>query len=146
MCHSYSLNNKINALHEWCLLIIYNDKQSIFQELLVKDKSVSLHKRNLQTISTEMFKVTKGLALDIFSIVFNTRKKLNYNLCHASHFDVSLLNFVYKETESISFLGPKISDILRYEIKEMKRVEALKKRCYKKWKPKNCPCRLCKYY
>ena len=39
-----------------------------------------------------MFKVTKGLAQDIFSKVFNTRNKLNYNLRHTSHFDVPLLN------------------------------------------------------
>ena len=37
MFHNRSLNNQINLLHERCLKIIYNDKHSNFEELLVKD-------------------------------------------------------------------------------------------------------------
>ena len=37
MCHSRTNNNKINRLHERWLLIVYNDKQSSFNELLEKD-------------------------------------------------------------------------------------------------------------
>ena len=33
MCHSRSMNNKINHLHETCLHIIYSDKTSSFEEL-----------------------------------------------------------------------------------------------------------------
>ena len=43
MFHSCSLNNKINRLHERCLRMIYNDKQSNFEKLLVKDNSVSIY-------------------------------------------------------------------------------------------------------
>ena len=34
ICQSQTLTNKINTLHERCFPIIYNDKQSQFQELL----------------------------------------------------------------------------------------------------------------
>ena len=34
MCHSRTNNNKINRLHKGCLRIVYNDKQSSFNELL----------------------------------------------------------------------------------------------------------------
>ena len=44
--HSRSHNNKINRLYERCLRLIYNDKQSHFEELLVRDNSVSRHHRN----------------------------------------------------------------------------------------------------
>ena len=37
MFHSRSLNNKINKLHERCLKIIYNDKKSNFDEVLIQD-------------------------------------------------------------------------------------------------------------
>ena len=107
MEHSRRLNKKINTLHERCLPIICNDKQSTFQKLLDKDKSVSIHNRNAQTLATEMFKVSKDLAPDIFLTAFSTRNKLNYNLCHASHFDVPLVYAVYNGTKSISFLGSK---------------------------------------
>ena len=47
MFHTHSLNNKISRLHERCLRIIYNDKRSNFEELLVKDNSVSIHQINI---------------------------------------------------------------------------------------------------
>ena len=57
MCHDRMLNNGINRLHERCLRIIYNDKHTSFEELLEKDKSVSIHQKNLKVLTTEMFKI-----------------------------------------------------------------------------------------
>ena len=54
MCHSRSMNNKINRLDERWLWIIYNDKTSSFADLLAKDGSVTIHTRNLQVLATEM--------------------------------------------------------------------------------------------
>ena len=42
MCHSRTVNNKINKLHKRCLRIIYNDKKFSFKELLETDKSVPI--------------------------------------------------------------------------------------------------------
>ena len=50
MCRSRTNNNKINRLHERCLRIVYNDKQSSLNELLEKDGSVSIHMKNIQII------------------------------------------------------------------------------------------------
>ena len=57
MLHSRSNNNKIKHLHERCLRLIYNDKQSSYEELLIKDGTISIHHRKIQTLATEMFKV-----------------------------------------------------------------------------------------
>ena len=46
MFHSRKLNNKINRSHERCLRVVYNYRLSIFEELLNKDNSVSVHHRN----------------------------------------------------------------------------------------------------
>ena len=45
-----------------CLKIIYDDKQSSFNELLNKDSSVSIHIRNIQRLAIEMFKFCERLA------------------------------------------------------------------------------------
>ena len=95
-------------------------------ELSDKVKSVSIHKRNLQAIATEKCKVTKGLVPDIFFECFWHKKQLNYNLRHASYFDVPLKNSVLNVTENISFLESTIWDTLLNEIKEMKTVEEFK--------------------
>ena len=55
-CQNRIHNNK-KRLHERCLPLIYNDKCSSFQELLVKDKFVSIHHKNIDALAIEMFKV-----------------------------------------------------------------------------------------
>ena len=111
------MNNKINNLHERCFWIISNEKQSAFQEVLDKDQSVSKHKLNLETLVIEMFKITKTMVTVFFSSVFNARNKLNYSRRSPSHSYMPLVNSAYSGTESISFLGPKIWDVLPNEIK-----------------------------
>ena len=71
MCHSRTINNKINHLHERCLRLIYNNKISSFKELLERDRSVPLHNRNLQMLVTEMFEVYDNIGSLIFTEMFN---------------------------------------------------------------------------
>ena len=75
MCHSRKLNNKINRLQERGLRIVYNDKSSTFYQLLEKDKSVTIHTRNLQYLATEIFKVKIGMT-EIFKFCDNTTHNL----------------------------------------------------------------------
>ena len=63
MCCNRSLNTKINRLHERYLRLVYNDKKSNFNELLVKDGSVSIHHQNLQKVAVEMFKSNPLISL-----------------------------------------------------------------------------------
>ena len=62
MWYSRTLNNKINKLHERALRLVYDDRQSTFEGLLNRDKSVTIHHRNLQVLSTELYKVHHRLA------------------------------------------------------------------------------------
>ena len=64
MLHSRSKDNKIKHLHERCLRLIYNDKQSSYEELLIKNGTFSIHHRNIQTLATEMLKVKNELSRD----------------------------------------------------------------------------------
>ena len=145
MFHSRSLNSRINKLHERCLRIIYSDKNSSFKELLDKDRSVSVHTRNLQTLAIEMFKVSNNIAPKIFSDIFSFRHENDYNLRHTSEFNIRNVRTVYNGTETVSFLGPKIWDLVPQDIKQKKSLAGFKN-AIKLWKPTNCPCRLCKKY
>ena len=144
MFHSRIMNNKINRLHERCMRLIYGDKTSSFEELLEQDKSVSIHTRNLQMLVTEVFKVYRSMSPPIFSELFRGRD-ICYNLQSNSNVAVPNVKSVFHGSESISYLGPKIWDIIPLELKELTSLNAFKKGM-KKWQPKNCPCRLCKQY
>ena len=53
MSHSRTLNNKINRIHERSLRVVYDNKAVTFQELLDKDKAVSIYTKNLQILVTD---------------------------------------------------------------------------------------------
>ena len=53
MNHSRTVNNRINGLHKRALILVHKDFSSSFSELLEKDKSVTTHHRNLQTLAYE---------------------------------------------------------------------------------------------
>ena len=54
--------NKINRLHERCLRIVYGDNASSFEERLGTDNSISVHHRNIQALTTELYKIADGLS------------------------------------------------------------------------------------
>ena len=108
MCHSCENNNKINRLHERCLIIIYNDKRSSFNALLEKDGSVSIHERNIKILAPEMFNVSKNLAPPQMHEIFKLNDQLQYNLRYNSLFSRPPVKSVNKGTESLLFLGPKV--------------------------------------
>lgn len=56
MFHDRHISAKINQIHERALRIAYQDHTSSFEELLITDKSVSVHQRNLQLLVTEIYR------------------------------------------------------------------------------------------
>ena len=138
------MNNKINRFHERCLRIVHSDKTSSFQKLLEKDGSATIHTRNLQFLATEMFKVYKNLSPPIIADLFHVRQN-NYNLRYGSYFAIPNVKSVYYGTESLSNLEPRIWNLVPDKLKQLVDFHAFKKEI-KKWKPENCPCRLCKTY
>ena len=100
MCHSRENNNKINRLHERCLRIISNDKRSSLNALLEKDGSVSIHERNIKFLETEIFKISKNLALPQMHEILKLKDQLHYNLRYNSLFSRPLVKSVYKGTGS----------------------------------------------
>ena len=70
MCHSRTLNNKIKKFHKRTLRLVYDDRQSTFEEVLNIDKSVTIHHRNLQVLATELYNVHHGLAPEFMNDIF----------------------------------------------------------------------------
>ena len=132
-------------LHKRCLKIIYNDKQSSFTELLNKDNFVSIHIRNIQRLAIEILRFYNGLSSPFMNNIFKLRAENPYNLRQVSEFSRPMVKSAYDGTESISYLGPTIWNILAEKLKNVENLEHFKTEI-KTWKPDNCPCRLCKVY
>ena len=108
------MNNRINSLHERALRVVYRDYNATFSELLSKDKSVTIHQRNLQLLATEIFKTKNELNPKIMEEIF-TSKNADYNLRSNTSLKVGNLKTVYYGTESLANLGAKIWNLLLNE-------------------------------
>ena len=52
MSDGRAMNNRINKIHKKALRLVYKDEASLsFDDLLKKEKSVSIHQRNLQILA-----------------------------------------------------------------------------------------------
>ena len=84
-----------------------------------------------------------GLSPLIMSKIFETKDDNRYG----SRFPFKTRNIktVKWGSECISYLGPKIWEIVPNTIKDSKTLIEFKHKI-KRWLPKKCPCRLCKLY
>ena len=70
MFHDRIVNKKINSFHERALLIFYKSYISSVEDLLKRDKSVTTHYRNIQSLATELFKVKQSLSNSVLRNIF----------------------------------------------------------------------------
>ena len=144
--HSRKRNNKINRLHERCLCVTYNDSSSSFEELLERDNSVSVHNRNIHIcLAIELYKVFSGICPDIMEDVFPLSTSSNYDIRSRRTFTTRSVKTVYYGTESLSYLAPKVWELIPNNIKSFENLPKFKK-VIKNWKPDVCSCRLCRLY
>ena len=97
MFHGRQTNDKINKLHEWALRIVYNDTITSFEELLVKDKTFTIHHQNIQSLAIEMYK-----AVNNFLGGNLVRNNHNCNLRSRSELTVPSINTVFEGQNSVS--------------------------------------------
>ena len=109
-----------------------------------KTDSVSIHHRNIRVLALEIYKVLHGHSPPILNEIF-TPSQCKYDLRRNDKLERRRVNSVRFGTETISFLGPKIWDIVPNNIKRSETLQIFKAKI-KKWIPRDCPCRLCKTY
>ena len=80
MFHSRRMEHRINKIHEMAFRGIYTSNSNVtFKDLLDKNKTVSIHEKNLQVLAIEILKAKLNISPEIFIelLSFNVR---NYNL------------------------------------------------------------------
>ena len=135
------MNRKINHVHERALRLVYRDLNSTFEELLNRDKSVSIHHRNIHQVAIEMYKVKNNLSLPLMQELFDYRG-CGRTTRMGDKFGRPNVNKVYKGENSLRNFGPIVwNTMLTKKLKECSSLAEFKS-SIKSWIPNNCLCRL----
>ena len=120
MYHSRITNNKINPPHERFLRLICNNKQSSLHELLERDDSVSIRKRNLGFLTIKMFNIIKDIAPNLVTEIFPSNIENRYEMWIRTDFSIRTVLLFLFLIESLSCLRPKIWKMLPLDLKQRK--------------------------
>ena len=141
---SRTANKRIDKLHERALKLVYDDYETSFSNLFAIDGSFIVHQTNIETLLLEMYKIKHNLSesclKDLFSVVNG-----NYNLRSQSDFGVPDINTVFYDANSIRYFESVIWNSLPHDLRNICDFD-LFKTTIRRWKPVDCPCKLCKIY
>ena len=111
------MNNRINKLQERALRLVHNGNTSSFYEPLQKDNFFKIYHQNIQKLALKVYRVKHRTAPKIMCDLFN-EANVPYNLLH----DVSFRSYNVKTalygTDTLSYLGPKISKLVPFYIRD----------------------------
>ena len=144
MFHSRTINSKINRLHERALRIVYSDFKSLFEGLLMKDNSFSIHERSIQSLAKEIYKFLNGLSPSFLNNVFRKNISNSYDLRNHKELYFRNPKRVRYGTETVSYIARKIWSKVAKTMKMSSSLESFKTKI-RKWKPE-CDCCLCTTY
>ena len=79
----------IKYIHERALRLIYNDYELPFDRILEGSKEKSIHQKNTELLSIEIYKFQAGFIPQVMNDLFVTREN-NYNLINFKELESSL--------------------------------------------------------
>ena len=124
--------------------MIYSDKSSSFQDLLNRNRSVCFHHRNIQYLAIELYKAKQGISPSFVGNIFE-KNTGSFSGRNTTFFKSRKIKSTLHGSESLSFLGPKIWELIPSEMQNATSLINFKLKI-KKWIPDKCPCRICRKY
>ena len=144
MFHSRKLRHKIDKIQERALRVTYQDYESSFEVLMEKDRSITVHQRNLQNLMTEMYKTKNGLNPAFMREIF-CQQESQHNLRNSNDFSLPRIKTVTYGSETIRFRGPQVWATVPQFIKDSASLTEFKNKI-KSWSGESCHCRLCQTF
>jgi len=143
MMHSRGCNNKINRLQERALRFVYDDYNSSFDSLLLRDGSFTVHHHKIQSLAIEVYKSLNGLICEpLEGIFYHNVNSNHYNLRNDVNVFRPFVDTVSFGEKSLRYFGSIVWRMVPSEIKKACSLKDFKVKI-RKWRPDNCPCRLC---
>ena len=110
-------NARINHIHERAPRAVYNDEISPAEELLGRDKSETIHRRNIRILAAELLKINNGLSNDVMTQLICKRNSVVYSLRSQTDFSVLQVRSVNYGLKALRYFCLKIWNILPNYIK-----------------------------
>ena len=145
MFYSKKIHNRINKLHERALRVVYkNDEDLTFEELLVKDKSFSVHDRNLQKLAELMYKVKNSLCPLPVQNIFTSKDNdvALRNNGNGENWRIPKVRTEHRGIETLRYRGPLTWNLIPDDIKSAETLEKFRLKI-SEWKPQGCSCKRC---
>ena len=143
MFSSRRSNNLINRIHERSLRTVHNDT-SIFQGLLQRNRSVSIHHKNIQTLTAEVFKVVNNICPPIMKAFFDFREN-RHNIRKFQGMRQQKERTVRHGLATALYRVSQLWSLVPEDLKSLPDVNLFKSKI-KHWACTECPCKLCKTY
>ena len=144
MLNSRRSNNLINQIHEVSVRTVYNDTSSTFQELPKRNRSVSIHHKNIQILTTEVFKAVNNTCPPNMKIFFDFRKK-RYSFKKFQEMIQEKLRNVRYGFGTALYRAPQLWSLAPTDLKSAPNVIQFKLKL-KQWECTDCLWKLCRTY
>ena len=141
MFSSKTSNDKIEKLHKRALQIIESDFTATYENLMAIDGSITIHKRNLQFLMTEIYKTLHDLNPPFMKEIF-VRIDSPYLLKTKQRLKVDQVKTSAYGLETASFRESQIWNTLGSSFKQLSSVNSFKEKI-KRWDGSNCNCKIC---
>ena len=136
-------NNLINRIHERSLRIAYNDYVSDFNSLLGKDNSVTIHQRNIQMLTSEVYKTLNNLNPSFMKEIFHLKQQ--HYFTRNEHLAYPNPRTVIYGLESFGYKASQLWSSIPEDVQHATDIHTFKKDIAK-YCTNICNCNLCKPY
>ena len=125
MFSSRRSNNLINRIHEISPRTVYNDTSCTFQELLQRNRNVSIHRKNIQTLITEVFKIVNNICPPIMKTFFDFREN-RYDIRKFQDMRQQKVRTVRYGLETALYRTPQLCSLVPADLKSLPNVNLFK--------------------
>ena len=112
-----------------------------FEDLLKRERSVTIHFRNIQSLAKELPKVKQNFSNSMLWTIFQTQS-ISYNLGSQTDFTRSNASTRQYGLNSIRCFAFKVGHMIPLEIKNSVSIESFEEKI-RMWKASSCNCKFC---
>ena len=135
---------KIEQIQKRGLQIVYNESQMSLEELLIHDQGISVHRRHINTLLTEIYKTFSGENPYFMKSIF-TKKDVIYNLRTSNLLTLPKINTKRFGLYSFSFHPSHLWNQLHHHIKYETSVKGFKNKLLENWQEIICSCAISRF-